>query len=644
MNYDKQNVSHFLKELQRRNVIKASISYVVISWAFLQAADIIFPLLNISDGVLRVILITLIALFPIWIVFAYFFEWTDRGFKLTSTVEESISISETTGRRLTLYIIGGLIIAIVFLVTDRFTNFTGTLPSTEKERSIAVLPFDNLGDPETAYFAEGMAEDILTQLSKVADLRVLSRVTLKGYDADGKTVEEIGEDLNVNYLLTGSVRKANDQVRVSCQLVQVNPEEQSWAESFDRQLSDIFRIQSEVAQNISKQLQANLSLEEQQRIALEPTQNFEAYTLYLKGRAAYNLHQIPKSKEALSLFKQALQKDPNLALAYAGLADTYAQLVFAGELNSNYFDSALVAGKKSVEINPELAEGWKALGLVYSYSGRIKLAQEHYEKALEFNPNYYPAVANLVGNYGMQRMVYEAMNMVKRSLKLDPLNNFSYSQLTTGLLYIGLYDSAETVMLRGLEVDPMSTNGNLLLSNIYIDQQMKEEAIAVFDRILAIDSSKVCKLTNAINALRLDTAIARKYLSLIPDLSSSFGKQDWEACSILGYLIQDADSAQQWINEGIKYFEPAFEEGRLTLGMDQDLLALYALDNQQEKAISLLRIMFEERGFIHSVKLKADPRYANLYDNPAFQKLIQEIDKQRAEIRMQLTSMGSQVE
>ena len=637
-------MSNLLKELQRRNVIKASISYVVISWAFLQAADILFPLLNISDEVLRFILIVLVILFPIWVLFAYFFEWTESGFKLTSTVEESSSLSETTGKRLNLYIIGGLVIAVVFLVADRFTNFTGTLPSREKERSIAVLPFDNLGDPETAYFAAGMAEDILTQLSKVADLRVLSKVTLKGYDATGKTVEEIGEDLGVNYLLTGSVRKANNQVRVSCQLVQVNPEEQSWAESFDRQLNDIFRIQSEVAQNISTQLQASLSPEEQMRIQLEPTQDIEAYSLYLKGREAYNSYTVPKMFEAADLFKQAISRDPNLAAAYAGLADTYGQLTNYGELPSNYFDSALVQGQKAISIDEELAEGWKALGLTYNYTGQIELAEKHYERALQYNPNYHPAISNLVAIYGMQGKVLKSMEMTKKSLQSNPLNSFSYAQLATGLLFIQLYDSAETVMKRGVEVEPNSLNGFRILSEIYIDQKRRAEAISSMDRMIEIDSSRVYTLLIAKNAMRLDTSLARQYLSKVSDLSQSFGEKDWEACSILGYLIEDPDSAQLWIQEGIVHFEQAFMEGRFPLGADIDLASLYALDGQDEKAMEVLTIAVEKRGFAHVAKIKTDPRFSSLWETAAFIELTKRLEKKNKEFRMVLSTLGNNPE
>lgn len=603
-------------------------------------ADIIFPILNISDDVLRVILVGLVILFPIWIIFAYFFEWTEHGFKLTSRVEEEDSISETTSRRLNIYIIGGLTIAVVLLLTDRFTNFTGTLPEIQKERSIAVLPFDNLGDPETAYFAEGMAEDILTQLSKAANLRVLSRVTLKGYDMTDKTVEEIGEDLGVNYLLTGSVRKANDQVRVSCQLVQVNPEEQAWAESFDRQLYDIFRIQSEVAQNIARQLQASLSPEEQKRIELEPTKNLEAYTTYLKGREAYNKYQTDEMQNALNLFKEAIEIDPKLAPAHAGVSDAIGQLTYSGILPNDYYDSAKSAAEKALEINPELAEGWKALGLFHHYSGDIVNAKDCYEKALEYNPNFHAAVANLVGIYGRLGDIDKAMNTAKKSMQLDPLNSFSYGMIARGLLLIELYDSAEVVIKRGLEFNPGYIDGYNILSEIYASQDKNSLAKEMFDQKLTIDSADRYKLINASVALRFDPDLSRNYLIMIPDLEKSIGVNNGGAHSLLGYLINDPDSAQLWIDAGINFYQDIEKKGLLPADRYDELMALYALNGQEVQALEAFQVMING-GFIYAAYLRQDPRFDNLRDNPIFIERLEEIEKKNMEMRLWVSAQKS---
>ncbi len=219
------------------------------------------------------------------------------------------------------------------------------------------------------------------------------------------------------------------------------------------------------------------------------------------------------------------------------------------------------------------------------------------------------------------------------------MNAYSYSQLAQGLSYIGMYDSAEVIMKRGVEVDPNSTNGHLILANIFIEQQIEDKAVEMMDQILAIDSANIYKLNNAANSLQLDSSISRRFLSMVSNLESSFGKEDWMACSIQGYLIRDADSAQVWIDEGIQHYESVLNEGRLGLGQDTELLALYSLDNQLEKAISLLITMFEKRGFLQSVKLRNDPRFSNLRKDPTIDSIIQVMDKSREEMRMMISSM-----
>ena len=234
------------KNLQRRNVIKAAISYVVIAWAILQAADIIFPAIGIPESSIRYLLIGLIIGFPIWIIFAYIYEWTPDGFKKTESVAEEASVYKKTSKRLNSFIITGMALAIVLLLLDRFYGFTANAGARDVRKAIAVLPFKNLSGDEDSYFAIGVTEDILTHISKIGDLRVLSRFTLNDYDIEGKSIEQIGDELNVGYLLTGSVRRAGDDLRISCQLVQVNPEEEAWAHNFDRRMEDVFAIQNEV--------------------------------------------------------------------------------------------------------------------------------------------------------------------------------------------------------------------------------------------------------------------------------------------------------------------------------------------------------------------------------------------------------------
>jgi len=356
------NLSDFYHELQRRNIIKAAISYAVASWVILQVGELIFPLMNIPESALQAVLIGLIILFPAWLVFAWVYEYTPKGFQKTEEVQEAESQTRATGKKLNAIIVGGMALAIMLLVADRFFHFSeGMLDNTE-ELSIAVLPFENKGSDEDAYFADGISEDILTQLGKIGALKVLSRFTLKDYDTEGKTPGQIGEELKVSYLLSGSVRRAGDALRIACQLISTKEETEAWSENYDRVLEDVFQIQSEVAQNIAGKLKAELSPEETERIEKAPTDNLIAYNLYLKGREAYNQYTAEGMEQAIELFKQAIAEDESFALAWAGLADGYSQAVYRSILPNTYYDTALVVAQKAISLDGEAAEGYKAGG------------------------------------------------------------------------------------------------------------------------------------------------------------------------------------------------------------------------------------------------------------------------------------------
>lgn len=631
-------MGNLLEELKRRNVVKASISYVILCWAFLQAADIIFPIIGIGDEVLRLILIGMICLFPVWVIFAYFYEWTDHGFKLTSAVKREESQSAATSKRLNQYIIAGLSLAVILLLLDRVTNFSDAVMEVEVERSIAVLPFDNLGDAGTAYFAEGITEDILTQLSKVSDLRVLSKVTLKEYDSESKTIQEIGEDLGVEYLLTGSIRKSLDEIRVSCQLIQVNDQSQRWAENFDRKLVDVFQIQSEVAKNIAGQLQSNLTVQEQQLLDKSPTQNMESYSLYLKGRSRYYTYTTEGMQDAIELFKIAIAKDVSFALAYAGLADAYAQAAASyGLLPVSYLDSARILAEMSVQIDPTLAEGWKALGLNYQYRGKLRQAQASYETALKYNPNYYPAVSNLVPVYGLQNLFHKAMETAAKTLQLDPLKGSSYVSYADGLRFLRMTDSALVVLDKGLKMDPGSNGLWFTRAKALIDMERNKEAEASLRMCIELDTSLSFGFRAADHALLFDTKLAKEFtrgasLEILQD--SIFSPL---AYSILAYLSENEDTTLQYLDAGIAFFEKQLEQGNASIDFTQHLTFLYAMRGESEKALKLLEQDIMKRGLVHLMELELDPRLENIRTDPRFEDLLDYIRQKTGKWRMELT-------
>jgi TolB-like protein/Flp pilus assembly protein TadD len=334
--------------------------------------------------------------------------------------------------------------AIVFLPKSG-TPRRAERPSTE--RSIAVLPFQNFSETKDEYFSDGITEDILTQLSKIADLRVISRTTMMQYKGTSKTLQEIGRELNVGAILEGSIRRDHSRVRVVGQLIDAQTDEHLWADTYDRELKDVFAIQSEIAREIARALQAVLSPKEEARISSAPTTNMEAYALYLQGRQHYNRYTSSENEKAMESFRRAIALDSTFALALAGLSDAYSQRVQRYGYTLDYLDSALQAGQHALALNPESAEANKALGLVYDNLGQTRDALEFYEKAVEINPNYYFALRNLgLLNYRTGHLD-RALEAALKVVSLAPDDMISYVQVGLTLQTLE-YDSAAEAWYR----------------------------------------------------------------------------------------------------------------------------------------------------------------------------------------------------
>jgi serine/threonine protein kinase len=277
------------------------------------------------------------------------------------------------------------------------------------EKSIAVLPFKNMNqDKNIEYFSDGMTEDIITQLSKIGELKVISRTSIMQYKNSNKGLRDIGQELKVGNILEGSVRKEGDQLRITGQLIDALTDEHIWAETYDRKFQDVFEVQSDVAQQIASALKAKLSGKEKKLVEKKPTENVEAYDYYLKGREYYMRFHKQDNERAIEMFQKALQLDPNFALAYAALADGYSKRPTYG-FPETWIDSAFDTSSKAIALDPNLAEGYKALGNIYFYKGWLHKALEVQHKAVELNPNYAIVIGNLGNTYRQVGNLEEAL-------------------------------------------------------------------------------------------------------------------------------------------------------------------------------------------------------------------------------------------
>src|SRR5204863_5993420 len=314
------NLRRFFAELKRRNVYKVAIAYGVVAWLLMQIASQIFPFFEIPNWTVRLVVLLLILGFPIALILAWAFELTPEGLKRTEAVDREAP--KPSRNRLWIHIVivaAGLSVGLFFV--GRYTAPKVTRSSDSLAKSIAVLPFDNLSrDPDNAYFAEGIQEEILTRLAKIADLKVISRTSTQRYQSKPVNLAEIAKQLGVANILEGSVQKAGDQVRVNVQLLNAQTDFHLWADTYDRKLVDIFSVESEIARAIAEALQAKLSGGEQRALAVKPTNNPEAYDAYLRGLAFdtrnYSALASPDVvAKAAGFYERAVQLDPNFAIA-----------------------------------------------------------------------------------------------------------------------------------------------------------------------------------------------------------------------------------------------------------------------------------------------------------------------------------------
>src|ERR1700738_1402196 len=377
------NRANFFTELKRRNVYKVAVAYAVVGWLIAQVATQIFPFLEIPNWVVRLVIVLIAIGFPIALVIAWAFEATPEGIKRTEVADAKHEHSR--GKTWIYVVIIGAAISVALFFLGRYTagtprqsEATTGLPS----KSIAVLPFDNLSrDPDNAFFAEGVQDEILTRLAKVADLKVISRTSTQRFKSAPSDLREIAKQLGVANILEGSVQKANDQVRVNVQLINALTDAHLWADTYDRKLIDIFSVETEIAKTIADTLQERLSGSEKTAMSKKPTANPEAYELYLKGRFFWNKRTGADLRKAIDYFKQAIAKDPNYALAYVGMANSYLLLSnYGAAAPKDSIPQARAAAQRALELDSNLAEVHATLALLSQYEFDSQRAITEYER------------------------------------------------------------------------------------------------------------------------------------------------------------------------------------------------------------------------------------------------------------------------
>jgi TolB-like protein/Tfp pilus assembly protein PilF len=450
------------------------------------------------------------------------------------------------------------LIAVLILcaaaVGSGYYFFSQRLSFKAPDKSIAVLPFENLShDPDNAYFAEGVQDEILARLSKIADLKVISRTSTQKYKSTPENLRDIAKQLGVANILEGSVQKAADQVRVNVKLINALNDAHLWGDVYDRKLTDIFSVESDIAKTVADTLQAKLTGAEKQLIAAQPTSDTTAYELYVKGRLLWSRRGSENLRQAIAFYEQAIARDPNYALAYAGMAEAYVILPFyAGTPQGEVFPKARAAALKALQLDDKLAGAHTGLAWALCYDFDMVGSISEFQRAIALNPNYATA-HQWYGRHPLTALgrLNEAIAEGKRAIELDPLSPVINTDLGQTLFMARRYEEAIAQLRKTLDIDPTFYYAHYTLG---MALQLKGDvatAIAEYTKALQLsDDLRIQVLLAAAKAQSGDKDAATQMLAELEELNRHrYVRSYWRA--LLYLSLGKRDEAIRWLEKGV---------------------------------------------------------------------------------------------
>lgn len=518
-------MSSFFEEVKRRKVYRVAIAYVVASWALSQGLAQVLPVFDIPNSVIRAVIAVMLVGFPVALVLGWVFDVTPQGIKTTPTVASPKQVR----RNIAMLIAAGVAISagVGFFVLPRAI-------ARKIDKSIAVLPFENLSDEkENAYFADGVQDDVLTNLSKIGDLKVISRTSVMPYRGKASNVREIGKALGVATILEGSVRRIGNRVRVNVQLINTANDEHIWAEDYDRELTDVFAIQTDLAKKITGELQAKLSPSEKAQIERRPTENGEAYLAFVQANnLGCALEDFDKLKQSEQLYERAIQLDPNFALALARSSLVQSWLVHTYDPTRERREKARTLAERALQLQPDLPEAHLAVGFSYYYGdNNYDAALREFEIAQRGLPNESDAYLAIGAIQRRQGKWAESTANLEKAVSLNPKEIWPLQNLTFNYQMLRNYDTANKTIDRALSLDPTALEPLEVKSRLAIaekgDFSVAEKA---FEAVKSIPMTNEQKLKTAGGRAEV-FLLERKYReglqeaeSLPDDLLASFSK------------------------------------------------------------------------------------------------------------------------
>lgn len=449
------NFPNFFAELKRRNVFRAAAFYAATAWLLVQVATQVFPFFQIANWLVRWIIVAAAIGFPFWILFAWLYQWTPQGLRREQPDAPLQPGARQSRRNMDRWIMAMLAIAVVLLLTDKLVlreragQITGIL-----EKSVAVLPMINSSaDPANEYFSDGMSEEFISSLGHLPDLKVVGRTSsfqFKGKSDDSKT---IGEKLGVSYLLEGSVQRSADRVRIWVRLIKSGDGANVWSETYDRDLQDIFAVQSEIAGSVAKELKIALLGNNRSTVGTAPSnENLDAYNAFLQGNFYAARHSAEDFRKAIGYYEKAVQLDPRYALAYANLSNAASNLVYNFGNPTTKEGQEIVARARetadtALRLDPNLSEAHLAKGTFLRIIDlNYAAAEGECRRALELAPKNAGALLNLALLKGFAGDFKEALKLTEKEMALDPLRSGGHMNYAMYLAALGRFDEAEATL------------------------------------------------------------------------------------------------------------------------------------------------------------------------------------------------------
>ena len=413
------------------------------------------------------------------------------GGKTPETREIDYGLSGSRGtnhspKRTRHFVVLGVIFVVVLLAG--FIGYVSFFGRHQPIDSIAVLPFENVGaDLNTEYLSDGITESLINTLSQLSNLSVMSSSSVFHFKGKAIDPQKAGKELGVKAVLRGRVTQRGDNLQISTELVDVSNNTHIWGEQYNKKLSDVLAVQEEISKSISRQLSLKLVGEDEKKLTKHPTDDIEAYQLYLKGKFHWNKRKADDLQKAVDYFNRAIEKDPSFALAYAGLASTYTNLPDYSALPvMTFIPKAETAARKALELDATLAEPHAVLGMIKEFEWDWKGAEKELERAMELDPNYPTAYHWYCNSLEQQGRFEEALSAIKRAQELDPLSPVITVNVGEVLFYMQRYDLAIEQLNKSLELDPNFTPALDILGELYAQQDRFDEAISVLQRIRQI--------------------------------------------------------------------------------------------------------------------------------------------------------------